>query len=458
MNLASALLKQVLVEKDFESWGNLRKHYLTSEYHTLYTIINKHFESNHELPSFEELKFGIRDAQTRSKVFAIESVDVDVPASQLLEYVKNEYAQREILDQIDKYIETSVAFESAEESLISLQQIIHNVEQKVDIRDPAESMERMPLFESDEDLAKYISLGLNEEYDDIVKFGPTDYILIGGRRGAGKSVVCSNLVVQAKRAKRASIYFTIEMDARQTMQRICAVDLGIPLGRLRVKSLSEMEWNAVAKWWCDRREHGDVHYKKFLEHRDFDKLHQGLTREPLTTGQIHIIYDPALTLAKINTEITRIKSIEPDLALVVVDYINQVKLGTPGSKQYEWTGQIEISKTLKSYAQEFGVPFISPYQIDATGEARFAKGILDSADAAFTLNAHTHEDGCITFDCVKMRGQEERSFTSEINWNTLHIGPGSKEPPKKDVKVKGTKLDKSDNTVETAQEDVPWDQ
>ena len=77
-----------------------------------------------------------------------------------------------------------------------------------------------------------------------------------------------------------------------------------------------------------------------------------------------------------------------DLGVVIIDYINQVRRSSaPNNRagQYDWTEQIEVSKTLKQYSQDYGVLFFSPYQTDATGEARFAKGILDAADAAFAL-------------------------------------------------------------------------
>jgi hypothetical protein len=91
--------------------------------------------------------------------------------------------------------------------------------------------------------------------------------------------------------------------------------------------------------------------------------------------------------------------------------------------QYDWTEQIEVSKALKTYAQDYGVIMVSPYQIDATGEARFAKGILDAADAAFTLDAHAKEDNVISFNCAKMRNSDEVSFTSTMDWASLAIGP-----------------------------------
>jgi len=51
------------------------------------------------------LKLSIRDRQLQEKIFAIEAVDVDVDAWILLEYLKNEYTQIEILDELDKKAE-----------------------------------------------------------------------------------------------------------------------------------------------------------------------------------------------------------------------------------------------------------------------------------------------------------------------------------------------------------------
>jgi len=50
------------------------------------------------MPTIEDLKFEIRDSGTREKLYAIESVEVDADPYMLLEYLKNEYAQKEILD------------------------------------------------------------------------------------------------------------------------------------------------------------------------------------------------------------------------------------------------------------------------------------------------------------------------------------------------------------------------
>jgi len=147
LNISSALIKQCIALRDFETWSYLRKEYLPVEYHSLYNHIDKHFENFHEFPSFDDLKLGIRHAPTQEKVFAIENVEVDIDAGTLLEYLKNEYTQKEILNSLDKYIDNSVLFASAEESVQELHQIVLDVEDKVDLEVPQESMQRIELFE-----------------------------------------------------------------------------------------------------------------------------------------------------------------------------------------------------------------------------------------------------------------------------------------------------------------------
>jgi len=384
------------------------------------------------MPTFDDLKFEIRDSGVREKLFAIEAIEVDSDAFMLLEYLKNEFTQKEILNSLEDYIDNSVAFEDAEESVGHLHQIVLDVENKVDLERPQDSMQRITLFEDEEDIGNYLPLGLNTEYDHEIKFSPRDLILVGGKRGAGKSITCSNVANSVFNSGKSAIYFTIEMDSRSILQRCCAIATGIPFARLRTKNLNVIEWERVASWWAARFENGQERLKEYKANRDFDRFHHELTTncELLPTQQLDVIYDPSLTLSKIRAELDKkVKAL--DVGVVIVDYINQVKRSSLPSRggQYDWTEQIEVSKALKAMAQEFEVPVFSPYQTDATGEARFAKGILDAADAAYTLETWEQEDNCMTLNCVKMRSASMKSFTSTMDWETLKIGPESSLTP-----------------------------
>lgn len=280
-----------------------------------------------------------------------------------------------------------------------------------------------------------------------MKFSPRDLVLIGGRRGAGKTLTCVNIASNVYNLGRSSIYFTIEMDSRSILQRMCALGARVPIGRLSNRNLTDVEWNRVAEWWASRFEGGQEDLPNFYEDRDFDEFHKTLTKKRLTRDrQLDVVYDPVLSLSRIRKELES-KLSQTDVGVIIVDYINQVKRHNAPNRsgQYDWTEQIEVSKTLKSMAQEYEVPVFSPYQTDNTGEARFAKGILDAADAAFTIETWAPEDEAITFNCTKMRSAKMEGFTSVMDWETLKIGPQSTMNPKdraaiKDAVAKGEEI------------------
>jgi|TARA_R100001079_G_C4387837_1_gene125974 hypothetical protein len=196
--------------------------------------------------------------------------------------------------------------------------------------------------------------------------------------------------------------------------------------------LTHEEFRRLAEWNASRYEGSASILSDYYTHGDYDKFQETLIKLPLRLDrQMDIIYDPALTLAKIKAEV-EVRMNYLDIGVVIVDYINQVRRSTIPSKggQYDWTEQIEVSKTLKQYAQEHKCLYVSPYQVDATGEARFSKGILDAADAAFALETWETGDNCITFECKKMRNGPIEDFSSEVDWKTLKVGPASTLTPK----------------------------
>ena len=438
MNIASALLKQLVYQQDLDTWAQVKEIYLPNEYRGIFNILEKHVDNYQSLPTFEELKAGQRDQKIQEKLAAIESIEVEVDADMLLDYLKNEYTQTEILDELDRYVEKTVTMASAEENIEQLQEIVLNVSDKVDVTPPSESMQTITLFEDDEQRAKYLPLGLNTDYDASVKFSPKDLVLVGGRRGSGKSLTSCNLAVNVYDSGRTALYFTIEMDSRSILQRMCSISTGVTFTNIRDKVMSTEEWNLVAGWWANRFQGGDELLREYESHRDFDDFHRKLTKNPLNEDrQLDVIYDPALTLSKIQSELDKRVS-RTDIGIVIVDYLNQVRRhNAPGrNSQYDWQEQIEISKKLKSYAQEYETLVFAPYQTDSSGEARFAKGILDAADAAYSLETWEPQDQCMTFNCTKMRNNEVKGFSSEVNWKSLKIGPASALTPTEKEKMK----------------------
>ena len=166
MTLESALLKQIISNSEFGTWNSLKEHYLPEgEYRKIWKIVDKHVHKYHALPTFEDLKLEIRSRELQEKVFAIETVETDVPSDLLLDYLKNQFTQNEILHRVENFVENQIAIGDARENIDLLQEIVVQVEDQVETSDDNESMETIELFDSEEDLAKFLPLGLNQEYD-----------------------------------------------------------------------------------------------------------------------------------------------------------------------------------------------------------------------------------------------------------------------------------------------------
>jgi hypothetical protein len=140
----------------------------------------------------------------------------------------------------------------------------------------------------------------------------------------------------------------------------------------------------------------------------------------------------------------------------VVDYVNQIDTGI-GKELYDWQSQIYASKKLKEFARKYDLAMITPYQIDDAGQTRFAKGLLDSPDSAFLIDAHSKEDEAITFTSTKVRSGPDIEFTSSMNWDTLKLGPQDKQKP-------ASKLDEGEKKARNMgkrkpkpeDSDMPW--
>lgn len=423
MNLASALINSVLTNKDSITWAAIRRNYLPPELHSLYKKINAFQETYKKLPNFEELKFYVRDHSTLQKIHVIEQIQVNVDPSLLLSFLKNEKAQAIAYDSLQKLIDNSIGFETAEETVETLHNIIVTLETEIDITSQEEDVSTMSLFDDEETLKRKFELGLNSHFDHYEKFYPGDLILVGGKRGSGKSLVCSNIMANEYSNNYSCPYFTVEMRARQILQRTTAIATGIPYRNIKNKLLDPQEMRTLAEWWAGRYKGGDEVFKtEYSSNTTFEEFHSKLVKLPTKENQLDIVYDPSLTIPKITLELERIK-LNMDPRVVVIDYINVLKMRA-GSDMYDWKDQALLAKSLKEMAQKFEVAVVCPYQIDATGEARFSKGILDAADAAFVLDSHEKSDNAMTFKTTKMRdSSDNQSFTSVVNWDTLKIGP-----------------------------------
>jgi archaellum biogenesis ATPase FlaH len=427
--------------------------------------MNKFYQEYNSIPSFEELETVTREIKTQKDLAAIQLLEVpDIELDLAIDALIDQYSQNESLKLLDDYVGRITLMDSLEVKE-GLSGIVLKLDEKTHTDESVSNMSDLLLFQ-EEGVEEHtcIPLGINNDFDSKVGGAyREELIMLGGKRGSGKSLVSANMVANQYEMGNTAIYFTIEMTAMETFQRITSMLSGVPYANIRKNNLDTQEMNALAKTRAGMFLESEKIYDNFLDNRDALSFERKLTSECelKKDNQIIIVDDRSLSLTSIDLQLQKAKAQFGDkLSLVVVDYVNQIETGI-GKDLYDWQSQIFASKKLKEFARKYDLAMVSPYQIDEGGGTRFAKGLLDSPDSAFLIEPHAKEDGAMTFTSTKVRSGPDIEFTSTMNWDTLKLGPTTKQKPsgksgedEESVSVKN--IGKKQKTPKKEGSDMPW--
>lgn len=459
-DIGAIVLHKLLQEKSLEGWSRIKLAFLDSYYSSIYTIINKYYNKYSCIPGFDELELFSRDTPLSRAIFSLKELEVpdDIDLEFAIDTLIDSYTQSETLKLIDRFVD-NITLMNAQEIKDSVSDIVLKLDEKTHTSETIVKMDNIILFEEEDKSAhKRFPLGLNNSFDSTLGGGyREELILLGGKRGAGKSIVCNNLITNQYEQGNAAVYFTIEMTAKETLERTMSILSNVDHVKLKQNSLSQEEYMRVAKVRADMFLESSDLYKEYLDHLDIRKLEKDLIRTKFlkTDNQIVVIDDRELSIISIDLHLQKLKAQFGDkLTVAAVDYINQVVIPGQESRMYDWTNQIFIAKKLKEYARKYDILIVAPFQIDDTGATRFAKGILDAADVAINLDAHEKEDSAISFNMTKIRGGPPIDVTSGIDWGTLRIHPHDVVPPKAKSKTKEKAEEHTPTTEKSG--DLPW--
>lgn len=464
MDISAIVLNKILTTQDLDAWSKIKAAYLGPEYSQLYAAIGRHYNKYSKVPSFNDIEIEVARSGALSSIIEVIKLTEcpDVAIEVAVDALIDQYTQNEAIKSLEKFVDKLPTLDALEikEGIAA---IVLELDEKTISNEKVFNMADLMIFQTeDEVMANAVALGFSNEFDAEIRVALGEYFLLGGKRGHGKSIICSNIHVSQYEDGLTCPYFTIEMSEMEVLQRDISILAGVDHGLLKKNKLSPADnlkvVQARADMFLDAQDLVDQ-YKVDLDRFKFEAT---LVREKQLKpdNQLMIIQDRELTLTSLDIHIGKLKAKFGDkMKVVVVDYINQIKLD--GTNMYDWQPQVEVSKQLKNLAQKYEIVIFSPYQIDAGGEARFAKGILDSADIAMILEAHEKETGAITLGTTKIRGGREIEVTSSINWNTLRISPIGIEKPQKAEKKPKKKEKEDDTPVEEKPKDaggnVPWD-
>ena len=161
-------------------------------------------------------------------------------------------------------------------------------------------------------------------------------LTIAGRPGTGKTAFCIRILDQISTTDRA-IYFSLEMGAREIMERMMASQTLIKLDKIIEKKFDEGERS------------------RLIESRSMQNYN------------IVIDDSPGLTMQRIAAK-ARIEKIRNGLSVIFIDHIGLVNPSNRNMKAYE--RMTEISKGMKELAKELDITVIALSQLNRSPDSR----------------------------------------------------------------------------------------
>jgi replicative DNA helicase len=187
-----------------------------------------------------------------------------------------------------------------------------------------------------------LSTGLRELDDRTTGLRPANLIILAARPSMGKTALAMNIAANAAlNLQRPVGIFSIEMADNELTQRLLCTQAQVSMRRVRGG--------------------------KPLRRDELESLHEA--GEALALAPIHIDDASSLNLLEMRSRARRLKARCPDLALIVVDYLQLMNsgMGRYENRQQEVT---EISRSLKSLARELRVPVLALSQLSRQSEQR----------------------------------------------------------------------------------------
>lgn len=203
-----------------------------------------------------------------------------------------------------------------------------------------------PTFEKIEQLQNSDSsvTGIATGFDDLDEltagFQPSDLIIVAARPSMGKTAFTLNIAQHAAISGRKAVaFFSLEMGKEALVQRILCAEGRVDAGRLRRGRLRDDEYARLAT-----------------------------AAGHLNTAPIYIDDTPAISVLEMRAKARRLKADRPDLAMIVVDYL-QLMQG-PARSENRQQEVSEISRGLKALAKELDLPVVALSQLSRAVESR----------------------------------------------------------------------------------------
>ena len=201
--------------------------------------------------------------------------------------------------------------------------------------------------------------GLNSLDKITSGFQASNLVILAARPAMGKTSLALGIARHlGVEAKIPVVIFSLEMSRNEIAQRFISSEARVDSTRMRRGDLRDEDWVRVQDA-CNR----------------------------LTTAPIYVDDTAGINLMEIRSKARRLKMKEPNLGLVLVDYLQLMSANDTAESRVQEISQ--ISRSLKVLARELNIPVLALSQLSRAVESRTDKRPLLS---------DLRESGCLTGD------------------------------------------------------------
>ncbi len=349
--------EQIQRGKELRDSPYIRSLFFHQPYQLIFELISD-LEQKGRMPDFTTL---LEEARTRNVVEKIggaaiimEVVSSAATGAQVREYaeiVKEKFLKRRLIFSTNEVLER--AYEDREDAETILNEAEHDLHAISDSRQTGAFVRIGQLLGTVETALheafqkKGLVTGVPTHFtllDEMTSgFQKTDLIILAARPSIGKTSLALNMVENiAVESKLPVGVFSLEMSAVQVIQRLICSMAKVDLKRLRTGQLTKRESSNV-----------------------FNTLARMF---PLP---IYVDDTPGLSISSMRARALRLKHKEPNLALIVVDYLQLMEAGVTRSGNRNRQEEVSaISRGLKALARELEVPVLAISQLSRGVESR----------------------------------------------------------------------------------------
>lgn len=239
-------------------------------------------------------------------------------------------------------------------------------------------------------------VGLPTGYIDLDRltsgFQPDQLIILAARPSVGKTAFALNIAQNVgTKSKVPVVIFSLEMGAVDLVNRMICAEGNIHASNLRTGQLTDDEWNSFT-----------------------------VATDILKDAPIFIDDSAGIKVGEISAKCRRLKQENPDLGLIVIDYLQLIDGNGKENRQQEVS---EISRQLKKLAKELGVPVIALSQLSRGLEQRQNKRpILSDIRESGSIE---QDADIVAFlyreDYHQQEGDEDTGHDDELPDNTVEV-------------------------------------